>query len=406
MSTGTLEATPAAVREAGGCSAVEHRGLTTKAASGTAGSVVSFMKGLILAGGAGTRLRPITHTSAKSLVPIANKPIIFYGIEDMVAAGIKQIGITVGDTADDIEAAVGDGSRWGAEVTYIPQDAPRGLAHCVLIARDFLADDDFVMLLGDNMLEQGLKEFVDAFEAARALGDDQPARAVAAQILLAHVDDPRQFGVAEIGPDGEVVQLVEKPADPPSDLALVGVYLFDPHVHEAVATIAPSARGELEITDAIQWLVDQGHRVRHEVLTGWWLDTGKKDPLLESNRLILEVLEPRVDGTVDDASVVSGRVVIEPGAEVVSSTITGPAIIGERTRVVNSTIGPCTSIANDCEILDSELSNSVVFEHCRLVSVPRVVDSLIGKHVEVVRSESTPQATRLMLGDHSHLELG
>ncbi len=203
-----------------------------------------------------------------------------------------------------------------------------------------------------------------------------------------------------------MVQLVEKPADPPSDLALVGVYLFDPHVHEAVATIAPSARGELEITDAIQWLVDQGHRVRHEVLTGWWLDTGKKDPLLESNRLILEVLEPRVDGTVDDASVVSGRVVIEPGAEVVNSTITGPAIIGERTRVVNSTIGPCTSIANDCEILDSELSNSVVFEHCRLVSVPRVVDSLIGKHVEVVRSESTPQATRLMLGDHSHLELG
>jgi glucose-1-phosphate thymidylyltransferase len=364
------------------------------------------MKGLILAGGAGTRLRPITHTSAKSLVPIANKPILFYGIEDMVAAGIKQIGIIVGDTRDDIEAAVGDGSRWGAEVTYIPQDAPLGLAHCVLIAREFLGEDDFVMLLGDNMLEQGLKEFVEAFEAARALGADRPGQGLTAQILLAHVDDPRQFGVAAIGPDGEVVQLVEKPADPPSDLALVGVYLFDPHVHEAVATIAPSARGELEITDAIQWLVDQGHRVRHEVLTGWWLDTGKKDPLLESNRLILEALDPRVDGTVDDASTISGRVVIEPGAEIVNSTITGPAIIGERTRVVNSVIGPCTSIAADCEILDSELANSVVFEHCRVVSVPRVVDSLIGKHVEVVRSESAPQATRLMLGDHSHLELG
>ncbi len=256
------------------------------------------------------------------------------------------------------------------------------------------------------MLEQGLKEFVEAFEIARALGADRPGQGLTAQILLAHVEDPRQFGVAAIGPDGEVVQLVEKPADPPSDLALVGVYLFDPHVHEAVATIAPSARGELEITDAIQWLVDQGHRVRHEVLTGWWLDTGKKDPLLESNRLILEALDTRIDGTVDDTSTINGRVVLEPGAEVVNSTITGPAIIGERTRIVNSSIGPWTSIAADCEIVDSELANSVVFEHCRLVSVPRVVDSLIGKHVEVVRSESTPQATRLMLGDHSHLELG
>ena len=364
------------------------------------------MKGLILAGGAGTRLRPITHTSAKSLVPIANKPILFYGIEDMVAAGIKEIGIIVGDTRDDIEAAVGDGSRWGADVTYIPQDAPLGLAHCVLIAHDFLGDDDFVMYLGDNMLEQGLKEFVDAFESDRTRNADHPGQQLSAQILLAHVDDPRQFGVAAIGPDGEVVQLVEKPVDPPSDLALVGVYLFDPRINEAVRAIEPSARGELEITDAIQWLVDQGHRVRHEVLTGWWLDTGKKDPLLESNRLILEAIDRRLDGSVDDASQVTGRVVIEAGAEVVNSTITGPAIIGARTRIVNSTIGPCTSIADDCEILDSELANSVVFDHCRLVSVLRVVDSLIGKHVEVVRSESTPQATRLMLGDHSHLELG
>ena len=260
------------------------------------------MKGLILSGGAGTRLRPITHTSAKQLVPVANKPILFYGIEDMVEAGIKEIGIIVGDTADEIMAAVGDGSRWGADVTYLRQDAPLGLAHCVLIARDYLGDDDFVMYLGDNMLQQGLKEFVDAFEAERACGPGADGRVLSSQILLAHVDDPRQSGVAVLGDDGEVVQLIEKPKDPPSDLAVVGVYLFDAEIHTAVRAIEPSARGELEITDAIQWLVDHGRRVRHEILRGWWIDTGKKDPLLESNRLVLETLEARIDGAVDDTS--------------------------------------------------------------------------------------------------------
>ena len=272
------------------------------------------MKGLILAGGAGTRLRPITHTSAKSLVPIANKPILFYGIEDMVAAGIKQIGIIVGDTRDDIEAAVGDGSRWGAEVTYIPQDAPLGLAHCVLIARDFLGDDDFVMLLGDNMLEQGLKEFVDAFETARALrlpispGRSSPRRSSwRTWTTLASSASPRSAPTARSCSSSR-----SPPTRRPTSRSSASTSSI-PHVHEAVATIAPSARGELEITDAIQWLVDQGHRVRHEVLTGWWLDTGKKDPLLESNRLILEALDARIDGTVDDASTISGRVVIEAG---------------------------------------------------------------------------------------------
>jgi glucose-1-phosphate thymidylyltransferase len=253
------------------------------------------MKGLILSGGAGTRLRPITHTSAKQLVPIANKPILFYGIEDMAAAGIADIGIIVGDTRAEIMAAVGDGSRFGVRVTYIPQDAPLGLAHCVLIAREFLGDDDFVMYLGDNMLEQGLAEFVAEFETDRA----QAAKAPAAQILLAKVPNPTAFGVAEIDGAGEVVRLVEKPEVPPSDLALVGVYLFDPTIHEAVASIAPSPRGELEITDAIQWLIDNGHRVRHEVLRGWWIDTGKKDPLLECNRLVLDTLEPRLAGKID-----------------------------------------------------------------------------------------------------------
>ena len=359
------------------------------------------MKGLILSGGAGTRLRPITHTSAKQLVPVANKPILFYGIEDMVATGIKQIGIVVGETAPEIEAAVGDGSKWGAEITYIPQDAPLGLAHCVLIARDFLGDDDFVVYLGDNMLQQRLDELVETFERERAAAPDQ----LAAQLLLAHVEDPRQSGVAVLGDDGDIVQLIEKPDEPPSDLAIAGVYLFGPPMHDAVRTISPSARGELEITDAIQWLIDQGLRVRHEILQGWWIDTGKKDPLLESNRLVLDTLTPRVDGAVDDESRIEGRVVVEAGAEIVRSTVRGPAIIGEGTRVVDSYIGPYTSIANDCEIVDSELEHSVLLDRSRVVSAGRVSDSLIGKDAEVVRSEATPRATRVMLGDHSRVEL-
>jgi glucose-1-phosphate thymidylyltransferase len=360
------------------------------------------VKGLILCGGAGTRLRPITHTSAKQLVPVANKPILFYGIEDMTAAGITDLGIIVGDTADEIMAAVGDGSQWGATVTYLPQDEPRGLAHCVLIARDFLGDDDFVMYLGDNLLQQGLGEFVEHFETARTASGDPPA---VAQILLAHVDDPRQFGVAEVSGSGEVVRLVEKPADPPSDLALVGVYLFDSHVHEAVRAIEPSGRGELEITDAIQWLIDQGHRVVHEVLVGWWIDTGKKDPLLESNRYLLERLEPANLGTIDAASSIEGRVVIEADANIVGSRIRGPAIIGERTQVVNSFIGPYTSVANDCEIHDSELDHSVVLEGSKIIGIPGLADSLVGRHVEVTRSGQKPAALRLMLGDHSTVDL-
>jgi glucose-1-phosphate thymidylyltransferase len=358
------------------------------------------VKGLILAGGAGTRLRPITHTSAKQLVPIANKPILFYGIEDMVEAGIKEIGIVVGDTADAIIEAVGDGSRWGVDITYIPQEQPLGLAHCVLIAADFLGDDDFVMYLGDNMLQRGLREFTERFEAARL----RHANA-SAQILLAPVDDPRQFGVAELAVDGEVLRLVEKPTDPPSNLALVGVYLFDRHVHEAVRAITPSWRAELEITDAIQWLIDHGHRVHHDILDGWWIDTGKKDPLLQCNRLVLETLEPTVGGTVDEPSVIEGRVVVEAGAEVVNSRILGPAIIGERARIVNSYVGPFTSIAADCEVIDAELENSVVLDRSSIIGMPRLADSLIGRDVRLTRSNQRPRALRLMLGDHSLVEL-
>lgn len=360
------------------------------------------MKGLILCGGAGTRLRPITHTSAKQLVPVANKPILFYGIEDMAAAGITDLGIIVGDTADEIVEAVGDGSRWGVQVTYIAQDAPLGLAHCVLIAREFLGDDDFVMYLGDNLLQQGLRDFVERFVSTRAAGGEQ---APSAQILLAHVDDPRQFGVAEVSATGEVVRLVEKPDDPPSDLALVGVYLFDHFVHDAVRAIEPSERGELEITDAIQWLLDHGHRVVQNVLEGWWIDTGKKDPLLESNRYILERLDPVNHGSVDAGSSIEGRVVIEKDAEVISSRIRGPAIIGERTRVVDSYVGPFTSIGADCEIRNSEVEHSVVLESSRIIGIPGLADSLIGREVEVTRSGQVPRALRLMLGDHSKIDL-
>jgi glucose-1-phosphate thymidylyltransferase len=371
------------------------------------------MKGLILSGGAGTRLRPITHTSAKQLVPVANKPILFYGIEDMAAAGITEIGIVVGDTRDEIEAAVGDGSRFGVQVTYIPQDEPLGLAHCVLIARDFLGDDDFVMYLGDNMLEQGLEEFIERFEAAQQASTaptldhegGEGGGAPSAQILLCPVPDPHRFGVAEVDDKGHVVRLVEKPADPPSDLALVGVYLFTPAIHEAVAAIEPSARGELEITDAIQWLTDHGHIVRHEVLRGWWLDTGKKDPLLESNRRVLESLEPSIAGTVDAASTVDGRVVLDAGAELVNSEVRGPAIIGAGTRIVNSYVGPFTAIAEGCEIVDSEVEHSVILERSSVVGVSRLMDSLIGRDVEVKPSPQRPKATRLMVGDHCVVEL-
>jgi glucose-1-phosphate thymidylyltransferase len=369
------------------------------------------MKGLILAGGSGSRLRPITHTSSKQLVPVANKPILFYGLEHMVAAGVEEFGIVIGDgpSADEIREAVGDGSRWGVSVTYIPQDAPLGLGHCVLIAREFLGDDDFIMYLGDNMIQQGVAGFVDRFEADRDRSRtptlEGPVVPPSAQILLCPVPDPQRFGVAAVDEEGHVVRLVEKPADPPSNLALCGVYLFTPAIHEAVRAIEPSERGELEITDAIQWLIDQGHRVRHDVLEGWWLDTGKKDPLLESNRRVLEVIEPRCDGKVDEDSVIDGRVVIEEGAELVASTVRGPAVIGARTRLVNSYVGPYTAIGDDCEVVGSEVEQSVVLDHSRIIGVPRLSDSLVGRYVEVLRSDRRPKATRLMVGDHCTIEL-
>ena len=353
------------------------------------------MKALVLAGGSGTRLRPITHTSAKQLVPVANKPILFYGLEAIRDAGVTEVGIIVGDTAAEIEAAVGDGSALGVKVTYIRQDAPSGLAHCVLIAKDFLGDDSFVMYLGDNFIIGGITELVAEFQASDA----------DAQILLTKVENPSQFGVAELGPDGKITSLVEKPADPKSDLALVGVYMFRPAIHDAVRAIAPSARGELEITDAIQWLVDNGRDVRPHLVTGYWKDTGRLEDMLECNRKVLESLEPSIRGTVDAESRIVGRVVIEEGASIVRSTVRGPAIIGRGTTITETYIGPFTAVYHSCEIANTEIEHSIVLESSRIANIARIEDSLIGKEVELSRSTTLPRALRLMLGDHSRVAI-
>jgi glucose-1-phosphate thymidylyltransferase len=351
------------------------------------------MKGLILSGGRGTRLRPLTYTSAKQLVPVANKPVLFYGIEALAAAGIRDIGIVVGDTQAEIRAAVGDGSRWGVRVTYLEQDAPRGLAHAVLISEAFIGRDPFVMYLGDNLLNKGIVPFVEEFRRT----------APAAQILLAHVPDPHMFGVAELE-NGRVLRLVEKPREPRSDLALVGVYMFGPAVFDSVKRIAPSFRNELEITDAIQDLIDRGLTVRPHIVDGWWKDTGKLEDMLEANRLILDMLERRIEGAVDAESRIEGKVVLEPGAVVERSVVRGPVIIGTRTRIIHAYVGPFTAIMNDARIEDSEIEHSIVLEGSVLVNLGnRVEDSLIGKNVRIYREPVKPSAYRFMLGDNSEV---
>jgi glucose-1-phosphate thymidylyltransferase len=349
------------------------------------------VKGLILSGGKGTRLRPITYTSAKQLVPVANKPVLFYAIEYLRDAGITDIGIVVGDTRAEIRAAVGDGSRWGVRVTYVEQPEPLGLAHAVKVAEPFLQGDRFVMILGDNVIEGGITPYVDAFRASSSN----------ALVILTPVDDPQNFGVAELQ-DGRIVRLVEKPKEPRSNLALVGIYMFDHHVFEAVHAIKPSARGELEITDAIQYLLDHGRAVEPVVHQGWWFDTGKMEDLLAVNRCLLETLEPRVEGEVDERSQLHGRVAIAPGAVVVNAVLRGPVSIGERTRIVNAYVGPFTSIGHDCLVEDCEIEHSIVMENSRIVDVHhRLEDCLIGRNVEVSRSPLKPRAYKMMLGDNS-----
>ncbi|WP_448316950.1 glucose-1-phosphate thymidylyltransferase [Streptomyces sp. CO7] len=355
------------------------------------------MKALVLSGGAGTRLRPITHTSAKQLVPVANKPVLFYGLESIADAGITEVGMIVGETADEIRAAVGDGSRFGLQVTYIPQEKPLGLAHAVLIARDFLGEDDFVMYLGDNFIVGGITDIVDDFRASRP----------DAQILLTKVPDPRAFGVAVLDAEGQVVALEEKPERPASDLALVGVYLFTPRIHQAVRSIEPSRRGELEITHAIQRLIDDRAAVRSTVIQGYWKDTGNVVDMLEVNRMVLESLEPRNDGEVDEESETVGRVVIEEGARVTRSRIVGPAVIGAGTLVDDSYVGPFTSVGENCTVSGSELEFSIVLRDATIEGVGRIESSLIGRHAEVTTQSApgVPSAHRLVLGDHSKVRI-
>jgi len=351
------------------------------------------VKGLVLSGGKGSRLRPLTYTRAKQLVPIANKPVLFYGIEALAAAGIREIGIVVGDTHEEIRKAVGDGERWNVEVTYIEQDAPRGLAHAVLISEEFIGHEPFVMYLGDNLLNKGIAPFVQEFV------NTSPA----AQILLTRVPDPQMFGVAELEA-GKVVRLVEKPKEPQSDLALVGVYMFSPEVFESVKQIRPSFRNELEITDAIQNLIDRGFMVRPHLVEGWWKDTGKLDDMLEANRLILDTLDRRLDGTIDSHSRVEGKVVIEAGAQLTDSVVRGPAIIGANAKIEHAYIGPFTSIMNNVEIRGSEIEHSIVLEGSILSDLAnRVIDSLIGRNVRIIRQPVKPSAYRFMLGDNSEV---
>ncbi len=349
----------------------------------------------MLSGGKGTRLRPITHTSAKQLVPIANKPILFYGLEAIRAAGVVDVGIIVGDTHREIEDAVGDGSDFGLRATYIRQDAPLGLAHAVKIAETYIGREPFVMYLGDNLIRGGITDFVDEFRSNRPNS----------QILLARVPNPSEFGVAELE-GGRVVRLEEKPKEPKSDLALVGVYMFDQTVFEAVNSITPSWRNELEITDAIQYLIDHGSEVRAHEVTGWWKDTGKLEDILEANRMILETLERDVRGEVDETSRIDGSVVIAEGAEIVGSVLRGPLVIGERTRIVRSYVGPFTSIYHDVTVQNSELEHSIVLENSRISNLgQRMERSLIGKDVAIEQCSSMPKTYRFMVGDSSRIEV-
>ncbi|MCX5749150.1 MAG: glucose-1-phosphate thymidylyltransferase [Candidatus Saganbacteria bacterium] len=352
------------------------------------------MKALILSGGAGTRLRPLTHTNAKQLIPIANKPIIFYGIEAIARAGIKNLAIIVGDTAEDVMREVGDGSRWGIRITYIRQEAPLGLAHAVKISRDFMKDDPFIMYLGDNILKEDLNEFVNKFN------NNKPN----SLILLTKVPNPEHFGVAEIDKDGNVLKLVEKPKQPKSDLALVGVYLFDKNIFKAVNSIRPSARGELEITDAIQWLMDNGFKVEHHRVTGWWKDTGKPSDIIEANRLILEMAESKISGSIDEKTKVNGVIILGAGASITGSRINGPVVIGENVRIINSSIGPNVSIASNTVVENSSVENSIILEECKIINIKNPISqSILGRGVSIVCREGKKNVA--ILGDRSDIIL-
>ncbi|MFF8380327.1 glucose-1-phosphate thymidylyltransferase [Streptomyces sp. NPDC015661] len=351
------------------------------------------MKALILSGGMGTRLRPFTYSMPKQLVPVANKPILVHCLENVRAIGVEDVAVVVGDRAEDVRAVVGDGSAYGLNVTYLQQEAPLGLAHAVAIAEEFLGDEDFVMYLGDNILADGIAESARDFRAERP----------AARLLLAKVDDPRAYGVAEIDAEGRVRALVEKPRQPRSDLAVIGVYFFTAAVHEAVRAIEPSARGELEITDAIQYLVERGDRVVAGEYTGYWKDTGSPDDLLDCNRVLLSGLHPGVHGEVDAASTLEGAVVVEAGARVERSHLVGPLVVGAGSVVRDSELGPYTALGRDCVLEDAGIRDSIVLDGVTIQGVRGLSGSLIGRSADVRGGEAAGR--RLIIGDHTRAEV-
>ena len=355
------------------------------------------MKALITAGGKGTRLRPITHTRNKHLIPIANKPILHYALEYVAEARIKEVGIIVNAENDEVEETIGNGDPWGLRVSCIPQTAPLGLAHCVKISQEFIGDEPFVFYLGDNMVVGGIKRFKEAFEA----------RGSQCHLTLAAVKDPERFGVPELSGD-RIISIEEKPAQPKSNFAVAGIYFYDSTIFEAVNNIAPSARGELEISDAHQYLLDKGAKVTYSEITGWWKDTGLPIDLLEANRLILDHAEASIapDAKVDEASNLAGRVILGKGVRIVNSNVRGPAIIGDNTVIENSYIGPFTSIHNDCFVRSSEVEFSIILANCRIQDVGvRIEGSLIGYDSAVVRASDKPKTHRFVTGDQSEIEL-
>lgn len=353
------------------------------------------MKALIASGGRGTRLRPITHTQNKHLIPIANKPILHYAIEAAVGAGIREIGIVHNADSDEVPKAIGDGSRWGARITYIPQDTPGGLSQVVALAESFVNGDRFIFYLGDNMVVGGVKRFVDEFEKSGCN----------CFLTLSRVKDPERFGVPEIR-DGKIVAVEEKPKNPKSSFAVAGIYLYDQHIFEAVKAIKPSARGELEISDAHQYLIDKGYKVGYAEITGWWKDTGKPSDLLEANRLILDNITPDIKGEVDSHSTIAGKVVVQKGATIINSVIRGPAIIGEHCVIEDSYIGPFTAIGNNTIIKKSEVEYSIILRDCKVLSIGiRLEGSILGNDVEVVEASGKPRVHRFMIGDQSRVEV-
>lgn len=356
------------------------------------------MKAIILSGGKGTRLRPLTYTGAKQLVPVANKPILWYGIESIVRAGVTDIGIVISpETGEEVKAKTGNGDRFGANITYILQDKPAGLAHAVKIARPFLGDSPFVMYLGDNLIQNELGQFMTNFKEQH----------MDALIMLRPVSNPSAFGVAEVDAQGRVLHLVEKPKVPPSNLALVGIYFFANTIHAAIDRIQPSARGELEITDAIQNLIDHNQHVEARQIEGWWLDTGKKDDLLEANQIVLDTcLQSAIAGEVDARSQISGRVQIGNGSRLVNCTVRGPVVIGENCHLENCFIGPFSSIADDVTLIDADLEHSVILRGAKVMGIhQRIVDSVVGQRAQLKVAPQRPKALRFMIGDDSQIEL-